>query len=260
MLGVSSPQIGPAVLQQVHAQRAHAAVAVGRERRRLELIAPCDRRDHVLAAGLDPLHGPAGEPRGLRERELLGVDVDLRAEAAADVRRDHAHLRLGDAADRRHERPHEVRHLGRGVERELAARGDPVGDHAARLQRDRREALVVDRQRDLDGRCVERLVEALGLVLDREAVIAGRLLVQLRRAGLARVLGVDHDGQRARSRRRRGRPRRARSPGSRRRPVRPARRPCAPCPRPGSGAWAGRRCRTGWTRRGRRPRARGWRS
>ena len=196
MLGVSSAEVGAAVLQQMHAQGEHATGLVGRKGGRLQLIAPCHRRDHVLGARLDPLDGPAGEARDLREHELLGVDVDLGAEAAAHVGRDDAHLGLGDAADGGHERAHEVRHLRRGVERQLAARGDPVGHHAARLDGHGGEALVVDRQRHLHGRGVEDGVEALGLVLDRQAVVAGRLLVQLRRIGLAGVLGVDHDRQR----------------------------------------------------------------
>ena len=153
--------------------------------------------DHGLGARLDPLHRPPGEARGLCDRELLGVDVDLRAEAAADVGRDHAHLRLRDAADRGHERAHEVRHLRRGVERELVARRDPVGHDARAARSDRREALVVDRQRDLDGRGVEDGVEALGLVLDRAAVIARAPRRAIcARSGLAGVLGVDHDRQR----------------------------------------------------------------
>ncbi len=209
-------QVGAAVLQQVHADRLDAPVGVRRDRRGLQLVATVDRRDHRLGARLDPLHRPPGQARGLGDRELLGVDVELRAEAAAHVRRDHAHLRLRDAADRGHERAHEVRHLGRGVERQLVARGDPVGDDGARLDRDRRQALVVDRQRDLDGRGVEDGVEALGLVLDRAAVVARGLVVDLRRARLAGVLGVDHDRQRVVVDERRGRRRRARSPATRR--------------------------------------------
>ena len=204
--------------------------------------------------------GRPREARGLRDRELLGVDVELRAEAAADVGRDHAHLRLGDAADRGHERAHEVRHLGRGVERQLVAGRDPVGDarRAARSATGVRRWLSIVSE-TLTGAASKTASKPSVLCSIVQAVVAGRLVVELRRARLAGVLGVDHDRQRvvvdddavggvA-----------GRSPATRPRPARPARRPCAPCRRPGSAASAARRRRTDSRRTGRRPRGRAWR-
>ena len=182
--------------------------------------------------------GRPREPRGLRQRELLGVDVDLRAEAAADVGRDHAHLRLGDAADRRDERAHEVRHLRRGVERELAAGRDPVGDDGARLDRHRREPLVVDRQRDLDRaprRRPRRSPRSCARSCSRDCPAHPRGAAA--RRACRRPRRRSRPGA-ARSRRRCGRRRRGRRPATRPRRARSARRPCAPCRRPGSAAWA----------------------
>ena len=52
------------------------------------------------------------------QRRLLGVEEDLRAEAAADVGRDHAHLVLRQAEhERAHQQPLDVRVLVRDVER-----------------------------------------------------------------------------------------------------------------------------------------------
>ena len=86
----------------------------------LVLVAAVDRRDVSLAPRLGPLHRPP-EPARDRERErLLGVDVELRAVAAADVGRDHAQLRLGDAGDAAQRHACDVRHLRRRPERELA--------------------------------------------------------------------------------------------------------------------------------------------
>ena len=67
----------------------------GRELDLLEDVAAVDRRVEPLRALLDPLHRPVQAPREREAERLLGVDVELRAEAAADVRRDHAQPRLG---------------------------------------------------------------------------------------------------------------------------------------------------------------------
>ena len=45
----------------------------------------------MLAAVLDPLHRPAERARQERDQQILGIDVALDAETAADVERDAAH-------------------------------------------------------------------------------------------------------------------------------------------------------------------------
>jgi hypothetical protein len=55
------------------------------------------------------------QPSRDRETErLFGVDVELRAEAAADVRSDHSQPRLRNAHDPRERQPRDVRDLSRG--------------------------------------------------------------------------------------------------------------------------------------------------
>ena len=80
---------------------------------------PCASVRNASVRSRRPLHRTAdllGRPEA---HGLLGIDEDLRAEAAADVGRDHAQLVLGRDADegRQHE-PRDVRVLARGVERE----------------------------------------------------------------------------------------------------------------------------------------------
>ena len=77
----------------------------------------------VRQESLGPVGGPFHRPADLLRRpdadRLLGIDEDLRAEAAADIGRDDAQLVLGRDADEGRE--HEARHmrvLARGVERE----------------------------------------------------------------------------------------------------------------------------------------------
>ena len=114
-----------------------------------------------LAAGLEPPHRPAEALRGRRHQQVLGVDRELRAEAAAHVGRDRADLRPVHVERLRHVVPH--------VERDLRAHPDgerPVvlGDHGdrVRLHRRRRQALVHEPAAHDDLGALERVVVALG--------------------------------------------------------------------------------------------------
>ena len=189
-------QVRAVVLDELDAKRLDASVAVRSKLDVLELVAPVDRREHRLGAALDPLDRRADELGRLCDRELLGVAVELRAEAAADVGCDHAAAALGDPADQRDEGAQVVGDLRRAVERQLVSRGAPVGEHRAGLDRNRSQALVVDRLADLDRRGIEDGVEALGLVRERAAEVPRRVVVQQRGTWLERVLGVNHDGGR----------------------------------------------------------------
>ena len=102
--------------------------------------APVDGGHVVLRALLDPLHRPADLAAERQRQRLLRVDVQLRAEAAADVGRDDPQLRLGDAghAGERHLR--DVRDLRGRPQRELALGRDRHRQTAARLDRVRDQA------------------------------------------------------------------------------------------------------------------------
>ena len=83
--------------EQADANGGELAVGVGGELDVLDLAAAVDGGDGVLAALLVPAHRQlvlAGERDA---QQLLGVHVELAAEAAADGRGDDPHLVLGDA-------------------------------------------------------------------------------------------------------------------------------------------------------------------
>ena len=151
-----------------------------------------DRGEGVLRPLLDPLHRPA-EPAGESDREeLLGVDVELRAEAAADVGCDDPQLRLGQAERRRDEDAQDVRDLGRRPERHLATRLGPR-EHAARLDRVRDQRRLVVAVLDDD---IGALVEARRSRASRRTDVRTELPVNEGRAVLSRCLHVDDRGER----------------------------------------------------------------
>ena len=107
-------------------QRGDRAVALGAERHVVDLVAAVVARRHVLRARLDPLDR-AAEPLGERQHQhLLAVGLELRAEAAAHVGRDHAQLVLRDAEHAGEDEARDVRDLGGRVERQLVAPGSPI--------------------------------------------------------------------------------------------------------------------------------------
>ena len=105
-----------------------AAVRVRQERFR-SLRRPFDRPVDLL-----------GRPGAHR---LLGIDEDLRAEAAADVRSDHAQLVLRRKSDeRRKDEPRDMRVLACRVERDRIGSGVVFADRGARLHRIRDQPVV----------------------------------------------------------------------------------------------------------------------
>ena len=87
----------------------------------LPLVAAVVGAHQRLGAGLGVLHRLA-EPAADRPGDpLLRRDLELAAEAAADVGRDHPDLRLGDAGRRGQREPQDVRDLGRRPHGDLLA-------------------------------------------------------------------------------------------------------------------------------------------
>ncbi len=91
----------------------------------------------VFRAVLDPLHRPAGHDRADDRAHVPRVDAHLAAEAAADVRRDHADLVLGQARHERVDRAVRVRGLGGAPDGELPGDLVEVRDRPVGLQRRR---------------------------------------------------------------------------------------------------------------------------
>ncbi len=159
-----------------------------------DLVAAVVGVGHVLGAGLDPLHRPA-ELAGERAHErLLAVGVELRAEAAADVRRDHAQLVLADPEHAGEDEPGDVRDLGRRVQGDPAAAR--LGDRAARLDRAPRGPVVHDPVLQHDVGLRERGVDVAAGDRPLVGLVGSELLPDQRRTVLERGLGVDHNGLR----------------------------------------------------------------
>ena len=77
------------IVDQAAAHAAHAAVGVGGDLDRPILIALLRRIGEMLAAVLDPFDRAAQQRRGGDDRDVLGIDAQLRAETAADIGRRH---------------------------------------------------------------------------------------------------------------------------------------------------------------------------
>ena len=96
----------------------------------------------ALGALLVPAHRLAVLAGERHAQQFLGVDVELGAEPTADRRGDDAHLVLGDAERERRHDLEDVRDLGGGVQRHVAAERLRHGEHGARFHRCRDQPLL----------------------------------------------------------------------------------------------------------------------
>ena len=116
--GSERRQVSAHVGCRIDAQREKLPVLVERQLGRGDVIASVRVRQKRLAALGGPLDRPADALARPHERGLLRIQIDLGAEAAADVRCHDAHLVLGKTQDeRRHQQPLDVRVLTRHVQR-----------------------------------------------------------------------------------------------------------------------------------------------
>ena len=128
-------RVGAHVGEQLGAHREDRPVATGGQLDVVPLLARVSRRGHVLAPGLDPLHGRAQAHRQQGDQDLLGVDLLLHAEAAAHVGSDHADPVLGEPEHVSQDVADSMRPLRGGPHREPPGTEIVVGSHAASLQR-----------------------------------------------------------------------------------------------------------------------------
>ena len=123
---------------------------------------------------------------------LLGVDVDLGAEPAADFRRNRTNLILPEAGHRRDERAEDVRVLrGRPDGHRTLARLE-VRHHAAPFHRVRHQTMVDHSLRDHDLGLGKRLVD--GRVVPFSSRIHARAALNERHRQVVRELGVNDRG------------------------------------------------------------------
>ena len=182
-------KIAAEIGDRVHAQAGDLAVRVDRQLGVRDMVAAMRVGEEGLGAVGGPFHRPVDLPGRPDADGLLGVDEDLRAEAAADVGRDHAELVFGrDADEGREHEPRDMRVLARRVEREDVGSGIVVADRRARLHRVRDQAVVDEVElRHMrgggEGRVGRGLVAEMP-VIDR---VVGRDVVD---DGLARLGGL----------------------------------------------------------------------
>ena len=158
------------------------------------MIAAVDRREVPLAPLLCPFDRSAERFREVTDKELLCVDLQLAAEPAADLRRDHAHLVLSEAKIQRNDELHEMRDLRGRPERELS--GLELRRDRTRFHRVRDETLVDDPLIDLDLGILEGLVDVATFDRIREYEVRPELLVKDRRACFEGLGRIDHDRKR----------------------------------------------------------------
>ncbi len=118
------------------------AVVLGRDLDIVDHVAPVHGVHQVLLPALDPLDRAARHHGHVGHDEIFGQDIQLGAEAAAHVRRDHAHVIFGDAEHLGYVVLGEVGRLSARPDGQLVHRLVVLGDDAARLDGDGGEPLV----------------------------------------------------------------------------------------------------------------------
>ena len=153
--------------------------------------------EEMLEPVLDPFDRAIEFSRRPRDHHLLGIEQhDLRAEAAADKRRDHAHLPLAHAQHGGKPVAQEYRRLRRVPDRELISARIPIGDNAARLDRRRRAVIVVEAAGDDAIGLGTRGGVVAAALPDMGGDIAAHVIVDGRGRAAASFFKIDDGGER----------------------------------------------------------------
>ena len=134
---VAHHRIGADVGEEAVLERGDRPVGREGDARLVQLLAVVAHGLQMLAPSLRPLHRPAEVERRRRHQHLVGVDLALGAEGAADVGHDHAHPRGRQAEHARDDVALAVRALDRR----------PHGQHPALRVVLRERASALDRHR-----------------------------------------------------------------------------------------------------------------
>ena len=187
---------GAVIVHQLAADAQNATVRVGGELDVPVLVAFLGGGGEVFEAVLDPFDGTAEVPGGEGHHRLLRVEDQLGAEAAADIGRDHAELRLAEAEHVAEQALGGVRGLGGGPDGQPVLRRVGRGDDAAAFHRVAAAAvdpeLFAEAVRGGGEGGVDRAVFH-GHLGDE---VGGRVAVGARGAGLQGVAAVGGGGQR----------------------------------------------------------------
>lgn len=189
-------QIRAHVGRRMHAHGEEIALRIERQFRMRDVVAAMRIGQEGFGALGRPLDRSADLFRCPRERHVFRVQEDLRAEPAAHIRRNHAHLGFGQAQHEcRHQQAFDVRVLVGDVERVAVVLARIAGVDGARLDRIRDQPVIDDVELRhvrgfgkcrVGGRLVAVAPGVTGVV--RHVVVDGG-------AGGIRSGGVHHGGQ-----------------------------------------------------------------
>ena len=193
MHGAKVEQIGAHIGDRRHLERQKLRLRVERQLDMGDVVAAVRVGHKAFRALGGPFDRPPDFAGGPGDDRLLGVMVDLRAEAAADIGGDDAQFRLGDVEDERaHQQADHMRVLARRKKRVVAGGAVEFADRGARLHRVRNETVVdeveLDDARGLGEGGIDR-----GEVAEAPVVteIARHIGKDLRCPRLQRLAGVD---------------------------------------------------------------------
>ena len=137
--GPGRPQrIGAGVDVDVPLDAEQRAVAAGRQREVVIVVARVYRRHEVLASILDPPHRMADFQRDRGDRDVFRHQAIFSAESAADIGSDDAHLVFGQTQNAREAEPLHLSALRGQIDDELVHPLVPIGQYAPAFERDRR--------------------------------------------------------------------------------------------------------------------------
>ena len=190
--GARIHRIGPDAREIVDLERRDGAVALDADLSLAAMVAGMNVGVEALDPVGDEFDRPPQQLRQRIGRHLVGIDVDLDAEGAADVLADHANLRLLKPEMQRRDVLHHVRRLRALIDRQPRFRGVPVGDHRARLQRHAGVPAEDEfRLHHLVG-IGKRLIDGAGIVIALKGKVVAERGMDHRRCRIERGAHVRH--------------------------------------------------------------------
>ncbi len=194
--GARIDRIGADAGQVVDLERGDGAVVRDADLRLDAMVAGVDVGDEALEAVGDEFDRPLEQLRQRRRRHLVGIDVHLDAERAADVLGDDAHLVLFETEVLGEQVLRHVRRLRALIDGQALLARIPVGDDGARLVGD--AGVAAEHERRLDHRV--GVGKALVGIADVERALERQIVAELgmdhRRFRVERRFRIGHRGER----------------------------------------------------------------
>ena len=189
-------RIRPDAGQIVDREGGDGAVALDADFRFDAMIARVDVGDEAFETVGDEFDRPLEQFRQRRRRHLVGIDMHLDAERAADVLGEDAHLAFFETKVLGEQVLRHVRRLRALIDRQPRFARIPVGDDGARLVGDAGMAAEDKCRLDHGVGFGKALVRLAGIEHALESEIVAKLGMDDRRLGVERRFRVGHAGQR----------------------------------------------------------------